>query len=165
MKRHIANAVSLGRLLLGAGMLFVPVFSPVFCVLYLLGGLSDMVDGMIARRLQSVSRFGERLDSAADLVFACAAFIKILPELSMPAWLWAWTGAVLATRIAVMLLGFIRKKGFLPAHSTMNKLTGAMLFALPFTLKFIEIRYSAPAVCAAASIAAVMDGCGVWKKD
>ncbi len=41
------------------------VFSPAFYILYLTGGLSDMIDGTVARRTKTVSEFGERIDTAA----------------------------------------------------------------------------------------------------
>ena len=47
----------------------LPVFSPIFYVLYLIAGLSDMVDGIIARKTDSVSEFGQRLDGVVDFVF------------------------------------------------------------------------------------------------
>ena len=69
-------------------MLFVPVFSHQFYLLYLLCGFTDMVDGIIARKTKSVTPFGSGLDSVADFVFAVAAFVKLLPALSIPIWLW-----------------------------------------------------------------------------
>ena len=40
----------------------------------------------------------------------------------------------------------------------MNKLTGGMLFVLPLTLAFIDLRYSAAVVCMVATIAAIQEG-------
>ena len=58
------------RILVSAVLLFCPVFSPIFYVLYLIAGLSDMADGIVARKTNSVSEFGSRFDSIADFVFA-----------------------------------------------------------------------------------------------
>ena len=66
MKKHIANIVTSCRIIFSILMLFFPVFSPWFYVMYLLCGLTDMVDGTIARKTNTVSTFGARFDTAAD---------------------------------------------------------------------------------------------------
>ena len=40
----------------------------------------------------------------------------------------------------------------------MNKVSGALLFALPLTFRIIELRYSAIVVCVVATFAAVQEG-------
>ena len=50
-------------------MLFFTVFSPLFFVFYLLAGFSDMIDGTIARKTNTASEFGAKLDTVADLIF------------------------------------------------------------------------------------------------
>ena len=54
-------------------LVFLPTFSPGFYILYLLCGFTDMIDGTVARKTNSASRFGEKLDTAADIVFVAAA--------------------------------------------------------------------------------------------
>ena len=50
MKTHIANIITGIRILGSILLAFVPVFSAVFYTVYLTCGLSDMADGMIARK-------------------------------------------------------------------------------------------------------------------
>lgn len=83
----MANIITGFRVVISIGMLFCPVFSPVYYMLYLIAGLSDMLDGTIARRTNTVSGFGAGFDTAADFVFAAACLIKLLPVISMPIWL------------------------------------------------------------------------------
>ena len=66
----MANVITGLRILVSMGLLFSPVFSPIFYGLYLVAGLSDIADGIIARKTNSVSEFGSRFDSIADFVFA-----------------------------------------------------------------------------------------------
>ena len=47
-------------------------------------GLSDMVDGIIARKTNSVSDFGSKFDGVADFVFVGVCLIKILPVMDIP---------------------------------------------------------------------------------
>ena len=75
----MANAITGLRILVSVVLLFCPVFSPVFYALYLIAGLTDMIDGTIARKTNTVSEFGARFDSIADFVFAAVCLIKILP--------------------------------------------------------------------------------------
>ena len=60
-------------------LLFVPVFSRGFYLIYLLCGLSDMIDGTIARKTNTAGKFGSRLDTVADLIFVAASLFKLLP--------------------------------------------------------------------------------------
>ena len=53
----IANVTTGLRILVSAALLFCPVFSPMFYALYLIAGISDVADGIIARKTNSVSEF------------------------------------------------------------------------------------------------------------
>ena len=64
----MANAITIFRMAASIVLLFCPVFSPIFYALYLIAGLSDMVDGIIARKTNSVSEFGSKFDSIADFL-------------------------------------------------------------------------------------------------
>lgn len=57
MRKYIANIVTSCRIIFSILMLFFSVFSPWFYVMYLLCGLTDMVDGSIARKTNTVSTF------------------------------------------------------------------------------------------------------------
>ena len=69
MKKHIANIITSSRIVLSLPLILIPLTSAWFYVLYLLCGLSDMVDGTVARRTSSASDFGARLDTLSDFVF------------------------------------------------------------------------------------------------
>ena len=88
MTRHIANILTSCRILGSVILLFLPVFSSPFYITYLFCGFSDMIDGAIARKTNSVSDFGSKIDTAADLVFVAVSFIKLLPTIHIPWWLW-----------------------------------------------------------------------------
>ena len=75
----MANVITGIRILVSAALLFCPVFSPIFYAMYLIAGLSDMADGIVARKTNSVSEFGSRFDGVADFVFVAVCLIKILP--------------------------------------------------------------------------------------
>ena len=55
--------------------------SPMFFAIYALTGLTDVLDGWIARKMGSASQFGAKLDSVADLIFYAVMLIMIFPIL------------------------------------------------------------------------------------
>ena len=71
-KMNIANAVTLSRIVFAGLVLYSDTFSVQFYIFYLLGAFTDMIDGTIARKLNTRSSFGSKLDSAADFVFVTA---------------------------------------------------------------------------------------------
>ena len=151
------------RIVISAVLLFCPSFSPVFYVLYLSAGFSDMIDGTVARRTNTAGEFGAKLDTAADFVFAAVCMLKLLPKMLMPLWLYIWIAGIAAIKAFNIAAGFIRQKHSPAVHSIMNKLTGGMLFVLPLTIKIIDLKYSAAIVCAAATFAAIQESRFIMK--
>ena len=84
MIKNVANILTGFRVLGSILLMFVPVFSAVFYSIYLLCGLSDMIDGTIARKTNSVSDFGSKMDTVADIVFVTASLVKVLPTIHIP---------------------------------------------------------------------------------
>lgn len=87
-KAGTANLITGTRILCGVALLFCRVFSLPFFVLYLAAGLTDMLDGPVARKTGTVSELGAKLDTIADFVFVTACLIKLLPMIPFPLWLW-----------------------------------------------------------------------------
>ena len=154
----MANAITIFRMAASIVLLLCPVFSPAFYVFYIMAGLSDMLDGFVARKTNTASRFGERLDSIADFVFVVVCLIKLLPILSIPAWLYGWIGSIALIKVVTIVSGFAVQKRFVPVHSVMNKVAGALLFLLPLTIPILTLKYSAIVVCAVATFAAIQEG-------
>ena len=63
MKKHIANILTASRIIFSFPLLIVPLSSVWFYSLYLFCGLTDMIDGAIARKTGAVSKFGAKLDT------------------------------------------------------------------------------------------------------
>ena len=88
MKKQIANIVTVSRGILSVPLLFLPLSSVWFYTIYLFCGLTDMVDGRIARITGAASRFGARLDTVSDFIFLLVCSVRLLPLLQIPKWLW-----------------------------------------------------------------------------
>lgn len=154
----MANIITSCRILCSIILLFFPAFSPAFYILYLTAGFTDMIDGTVARKTNTVSEFGSKLDTVADFVFVVVCLIKLLPVMDIPLWLWIWIVIISGIKIINVVSGFICRKNFVAEHTVMNKVTGVLLFLLVLTLKFIELKYSAVAVCTIATFAAIQEG-------
>lgn len=154
----MANLITGFRILLSAALLFCPALSARFYALYLAAGFSDMIDGAVARKTGKADELGARLDTVADFVFAAVCLIKLLPVISLPSWLYVWIGAIAFIRGINIASGYVIRKRFVAMHTIANKATGALLFILPLTLSFMEVRHTAVIVCAVATFAAIQEG-------
>ncbi len=158
----MANIITCIRIVLSVALLFCPALSSAFYALYLAAGFTDLIDGAVARKTGTVSVLGSRLDTIADIVFTAVCLIKLLPILDVPAWLYAWISVIAIIKLINIAAGYARQKAFVAVHSAANRIAGAFLFVFPLTLAWIELKYSAAAVCAAATIAAVHEGYLIW---
>ena len=154
----MANTITFFRIAAGIVLFFCPVFSHAFYVFYIAAGLSDMLDGFVARKTDTVSKLGARLDTIADFVFVVVCLIKLLPVLRIPIWLYGWIGIIALIKVINIISGFAVQKRFVVVHSVMNKATGVLLFLLPLMIPAIPLKYSAIVVCAVATFAAIQEG-------
>ena len=110
MKKYIANIITGSRIIFSLPLLIIPLSSAWFYVLYLFCGLTDMIDGTIAKNTNAVSSFGSNLDTVADFIFMVVCLIKLLPMIYIPVWLWIWISAIAVIKIANIAWGFVRRK-------------------------------------------------------
>ena len=148
----LPNIISASRGVAALAMLFFPVFSPGFWALYCWGGISDMIDGPIARKMNAESELGAGVDSVADLFFVICSAIKILPTVDLPVWVWLWIAAIGIVKAAGVVIGSCRQRKFTIPHSLPNKLTGILLFFLPFAIIPFDALIPAIIVCTVATV-------------
>ena len=158
MKKHIANIITGSRIVFSLLLLFIPLSSALFYIFYLFCGLTDMIDGTVARKTGAVSNFGEKLDTTSDFVFMAVCVVKLLPKINISVWLWIWIAIIAIVKVINIVMGFIRRKKLVALHTFLNKITGLLLFLLPLTLQFILPTYSFAVVCTIATIAAIQEG-------
>lgn len=163
MLKNVANILTAGRIILSVILLHLRTFSPAFITVYILAGITDMLDGTVARKTNSVSSFGSKLDTAADICFASAALFKIKAELSLPLFIWIWIASVAALKAVNIAVSLTAGKGFPAVHGKLNRITGLLLFVFPFVLPFGVQVPSASAMCALASVAAIHESATVFK--
>ena len=109
-------------------LLIVDAMTVPFWVLYVIAGLTDILDGFLARRWGVESKFGARLDSLADFVFVLAVGYKLFPYLKLPAKLWTMIGLIALVKIINAISSFVVNHRIIFLHTKANKLTGFLLF-------------------------------------
>ena len=163
MLKHLANIITISRIFCSILILFYPPFSSQFYKLYIYNGLSDMLDGTIARLLNSASKLGAKLDTISDFFFAIVSLIKLLPFITLSKWIWIWTLIVFLIKMANLVSSYIIHKRFLVEHSLMNKFTGLILFLFPLSIPWIDLKISAFIICFIATFAAIEENCYIRK--
>lgn len=154
----MANIITSIRFFCAAALLFCPTLSSLFYFYYIVAGVSDMVDGVVARKTNTVSEFGAKLDTAADIVFVAVCLVKLLPVLEMPMWLYVWIAAIALVKAINIVSGYVLRKRFVVLHTAANKVAGILLFVLPLALPLVDLQCGGAIACAAATFAAVQEG-------
>lgn len=90
MLRHIPNTLTLARLVMTVVFLVMILYSPprydhgelgflgfldIAFIIFVIAGLTDIVDGIVARRFNVTSKLGRMIDPLADKILVCGAFI------------------------------------------------------------------------------------------
>ena len=75
---NLPNAITAVRILCSAAILFCNPLSPMFFALYVTAGVSDIVDGWIARRTNTASEFGSKFDTAKRFRQSLADALRLL---------------------------------------------------------------------------------------
>jgi len=138
-----ANRLTLSRLALT--VLFVVSLSSSWqyartaaLVIFLIAGLTDFVDGEIARRYGVITNFGQLMDPLVDKIMVAAAFISLVPLKAVPAW--AATTVVARDFLITGLRLMASAKGrILPAESLGKQKTSWQIVTIIFFLALLSI--------------------------
>ena len=153
---NIPNAITILRFFGAACLSLCSPVGAAFWAIYGLCGISDMLDGYLARKLHAESKTGAVLDSVADSCFVACCAIRLIPVVQIPTWLWIWAGVIVAIKIVNQVSALIVCKRFCFPHTIANKLTGILLFIAVPSL-FWSIAPIA-VVAGVATFAAVQEG-------
>ena len=132
------NAITAVRIIGTFCMLFTTPFSDAFYIIYTLSGISDGLDGFVARKTNQTTEFGAKLDSAADLMFYGIMVYRLLPILSelLPVGIWYTLTGIVILRVFTYVFTAIKYKEFMSNHTYFNKMTGLCAFSVPYFVKF-----------------------------
>jgi len=144
-----ANRITLSRLALT--VLFVVTLNSSWqyarttaLVIFLIAGLTDFVDGEIARRYGIITNFGKLMDPLVDKIMMAAAFISLVPLKAVPAW--AATAVVARDFLITGLRLMASAEGrILPAERLGKQKTSWQIITIIFFLALLsitELRYA-----------------------
>ena len=158
---NVANGITALRMAGTLGLLIPRPLSPAFFVLYTLTGVTDVLDGWMARRMKIASQWGARLDSIADLLFYFVMLMKLMPALSalLPWPFWCAVGAVVLVRLTAYAVAAVKFRRFAALHTKFNKLTGLLVFALPYVLSLPFATGYCWCICCVAAGSSVHELC------
>ena len=154
--KHLPNVLSILRIAGSIGLLFCDVTGWPFWVLYALCGISDMIDGWLARKLHAETEAGAVLDSVSDLVFVACCAVRLIPAVEIPVWLWTWAGVIVFIKVVNQVSALVVCKRLWFPHTVANKLTGILLFLAAPAVFWSVIPIAI--VAALATFAAVQEG-------
>ncbi len=153
--KSIPNLLSISRILFSLMMLLVEPLGPVFLILYLICGLTDMLDGFIARKTGTTSIFGAKLDSIADLTMIVVLLIILIPIIKPSTPIISWIIVIGLIRITSMMIAWLKYKTFASIHTYANKITGLLLFLFPIMLPVISTTVWMNIICSVATLSAL----------
>ena len=106
----------------------------------------------------TVSEFGTKLDTAADFILVVVCLIKLIPIIHVPKWLIIWIIVIAVIKAINLISGYVTRIEIVVLHTVMNKVTGILLFVLPLTLTFIDLKYSGAVISTLATFSAIQEG-------
>lgn len=154
--KNIPNYISISRIIMSIALLIPKTFSVTFYIIYIYCGLSDILDGLLARKYKITSQFGAKIDSIADMIFVFVSILKIIPfiEISM----YIWIIIIVLIKVFNIILGYIQYKKLTLLHTSANKFTGLVLFVIPLIMEFIDIKILEILICSVATFSAIQEG-------
>ncbi len=153
--KSIANYISISRIILSFSLVFTKPLGTVFIVIYLICGISDMIDGFIARKTNTTSKLGEKLDSVADFIMVVILIILLYPIINLPVQIIIWVIIITVIRIVSIIIVYIKYKKLAILHTNGNKMTGLLLFILPLSLAFFQSDLFFYIICLVASFSSL----------
>ncbi|MBA2456420.1 MAG: CDP-alcohol phosphatidyltransferase family protein [Nocardioidaceae bacterium] len=133
----VPNLLSVLRLL-GVPLFLYLVLGPEYDVLALIvlmvAGITDYLDGLLARTLNQASKLGQLLDPVADRLYILSVVVALALRDIIPLWL----AVLLPLRDVYLfaLVPFLRTRGYsaLPVHFLGKAATASLLYAFPLLL-------------------------------
>ena len=154
---NMADTITSLRMVSSVILLLFPVRSIGFLAIYSFVGMTDVLDGWIARKTGTASEFGARLDSIADLLFYSVLMLRIFPYLwqILPKTIWWLVMVIVLIRLTAYGVAAVKYHRFAALHTWLNKLTGAAVFLLPYVLTVTEGTGYCRALCVLALLASL----------
>ncbi|MFT8357756.1 CDP-alcohol phosphatidyltransferase family protein [Bifidobacterium aquikefiri] len=153
--RWIPNTLTLLRCICTISLPFLDIESAAFLLAYIAAGMTDILDGFLARRWQAVTPVGATFDSVADMLFTLTFLYVFMTFLQWAVWLTLWIGALCVVKVLTLIVGWVRFRRFAFLHTTLNKLSGIMIFVAPLFILKTGVALIGIIPCTLASLASL----------
>ena len=140
--KHIPNIISMSRIILLIVLFFVFHNVSLFIVLYIICGLSDILDGYVARKTNTQSELGARLDSIADFILFVVITVAVIIWMGNKIFIFLPLIIITAViRCANIAIAAYKYHSFAMLHTWGNKLTGLLLFITPLFIMYHRLEF------------------------
>lgn len=153
--RYIPNLLSLARIILSLFLIFLYPMKLYFLLVYIFCGITDILDGFIARKINATSELGSKLDSFADMIIIFVILFKFIPIMNLNLFMIVWLICITILKSLCILVVFIRFNQFGMVHTYMNKITGSLIFIYPILNYFTSSKFYIFIIFIFASITAI----------
>lgn len=150
---NLANRLTMGRIVMAFLFMMVLLYDAipynhvVALGVFILAWLTDVLDGMIARRWGQVTNFGKLIDPLSDKVLMSAAFISFvqLKEIGVPAWMVVVIISrefiITGMRLLAASRGKVISAGQWGKHKTTSQMFTIMLFLVALSVRQIVVGF------------------------
>lgn len=147
MKKHLANIISSSRIIGACALLCMTSFTPLFLVIYVICGMTDLIDGPIARKYNCTSALGAALDTIGDVLTYLSIVKVLVMQHLIPSWLLIWLFTLIALFFGVAFYALKKFGKFFLPHTYIGKGLGAMVFVLPVMMQVMDGRIWMALIC------------------
>lgn len=156
-KKYItfANIITVIRVLLAPVLFNVKPFGVAFFIIYAVCGISDLLDGIIARKTHTESKFGSILDSFADFVVLCIVVTILSINIVIADFIIYWIISIVCIKAVSLIVGGIKYKKAAFLHTLANKFAGIVIFLAVFLIAIVNVEVVLIILCVITSVAAI----------
>ena len=133
--RPTPNILTVIRIIGAVSLVFLDLGSIPFLVVYAVAGITDVLDGHLARKYHLESEIGNVLDTSADWLLLSVMAVKFIPYLINILEWWNWVIILVPFVIHAIayLVCYLKFKKLSALHTYLNKIMSAAIFVYPFT--------------------------------
>jgi len=109
-------------------------------VVYMAAGVTDIIDGPLARKFNVATKFGANMDGIADYIFVAAALITIIPALPFDIFRTVVILVIfVGLKVLGMIVGYVRFKQLMMMHTYASKTGAVMALAFPVVVRLTGV--------------------------
>lgn len=140
MKKHLANIITGSRTVMAIILFTFKEITTPFLIIYLLCGITDLIDGPIARKTNNTSELGAKLDSLGDTLTYLAMGKTVVLSHIIPVKTAVWFLIPLTAMLVSGLISKIKFHSFILTHTISSKIFGGGCFLIPFAVRFSALN-------------------------